>query len=197
MSKDEKSWERFLDPDVVRPSLFMATMFITTFEILKNSIVDRIRDFYSIEFSADGNTISPKYSTEVLSRNKSPVYASLNWLMEQEAIDASDLDKFENLKTTRNILAHRLFDVVTGQAESPHEEHFAILVELLRKIEVWWVVNVEIATNPDYTDEEIDESGIVPGAILSLQILLQVASGSTELLDEWRNTRANAQPKDH
>jgi len=197
MSKYEKSWERFLDPDVLRPSLFMATMFITTFEILKNSIVDRIRDFYSNEFSPVGNTISPEYSTEVLSRNKSPVYASLNWLMEQEAIDASDLDQFENLKKTRNIIAHKLFDVVTGQAESPHEEQFAILVELLRKIEVWWVLNVEIATNPDYTDEEIDESGIVPGAILSLQMLLQVASGGTELLDEWRKIRANAQPKDH
>lgn len=169
-------------------------MYITTFEILKNSIVDRIRDFYLIEWSVEGNTVSPEYADKVLSRNKNSVYASLSWLREQQAIDESDLATFEQLKKTRNLLAHRLFEVVTGQMESPHQEQFTILVELLRKIEVWWVVNVEIPINPDYANKEIDEAGIVPGSILSLQMLLQVASGSTELLDTWRNQRAKKQP---
>ncbi|MDB5744730.1 MAG: hypothetical protein JWR68_3045 [Polaromonas sp.] len=190
MSEHEERWERFLDPEVVRPLLFMATMFITTFEILKNSIVDRIRDFYLIGWSEEGNTISPDYAAKVLSRNKSAVYASLSWLIEQQAIDESDLVIFAQLKKTRNLLAHKLFDVVTGQAESPHQEQFTVLVELLRKVEVWWVINVEIPTNPDYADEDIDEAGIVPGAILSLQTLLQVAGGNSELLDAWRNQRA-------
>lgn len=189
MNEHEERWERFLDPEVVKPSLFMATMFITTFEILKNSIVDRIRDFYLIGWSEEGNTVSTEYVDKVLSRNKSSIYASFSWLLEQHAIDESDLATFEQLKKTRNLLAHRLFEVVTGQAESPHQKQFAVLVDLLRKIEVWWVVNVEIPTNPDYAGEEIDEAGIVPGAILSLQMLLQVANGSTELLDAWRNQR--------
>jgi hypothetical protein len=166
-------------------------MFITVFEILKNSIVDRIRDFYSIAWSEDGNAISPEYASNVLSRKKSAVYASLSWLLEQEAINEADLAIFEQLKSTRNLLAHRLFDVVTGQAASTHQEQFAALVELLRKIEVWWVVNVELATNPDYDGQEVDEAGIVPGPILSLQMLMQVASGNTELLEPWRNQRAN------
>lgn len=190
MTDHNEHWERFLDPEVVRPSLFMATMFITVFEILKNSIVDRIRDFYSTGWSVDGNTISPEYASNVLSRNKSAVYASLNWLLELAAINEADLAIFEQLKSTRNPLAHRLFDVVTGQAASTHQEQFTALVELLRKIEVWWIVNVELATNPDFDDQEIDEAGIVPGSILSLQMLLQVASGSTELLKAWRNQRA-------
>lgn len=194
MNEQEEHWARFLDPEVVRPSLFMATMFITTFEILKNSIVDRIRDFYAIGWSSDGNTVSPEYVNDVLSRNKSAVYASLNWLVAQQVIDESDLTIFEQLKKTRNLLAHRLFDVVTCQAESPHQEQFITLVNLLRKIEVWWVVNIEIATNPDYDDQKIDEAGIVPGAILSLEMLLHVASGGTELLEAWKNQRAKNRP---
>lgn len=195
MTDHNEHWERFLDPEVVRPSLFVATMFITAFEILKNSIVDRLRDFYSISWSEDGNTVSPEYASNVLSRNKSAVYASLNWLLEHEAIDQADLATFEQLKSTRNLLAHRLFDVVTGQAKSTHQEQFTGLVELLRKIEVWWVVNVELATDPDYDDQEVDEAGIVPGAILSLQILLHVASGGTELLEAWRNQQAKRSTK--
>jgi hypothetical protein len=190
MTDHNEHWERFLDPEVVRPSLFMATMFITVFEILKNSIVDRLRDFYSIGWAEDGSTVSPEYASNVLSRSKSAVYASLNWLLEHEAIDEADLAVFEQLKSTRNLLAHRLFEVVTGQAASTHQEQFTELVELLRKIEVWWVVNVELATDPAYDDQEVDEAGIVPGAILSLQMLLHVANGGTELLDAWRNGRA-------
>ena len=142
MSTHEDRWERFLDPDVVRPSLFMATMFITTFEILKDSIVTRIRDFYSDGFNENGQTVSPQYEAKVMSRNKSAVYASLNWLHESQAIDDEDLKIFERLKKTRNLVAHQLFEVVTGQAESNHTADFPVLVELLRKIEVWWVVRV-------------------------------------------------------
>jgi len=192
MNTTADRWERSLDPDVVRPSLFLATMFITTFEILKHSVVDRIRDFYSIGWSEGGSTDAPKYQCEVASRKKSLLYASLEWLIEHEAIDAKDLESFEKLKGIRNQLSHQLFEVVTGQIESEHETQFSVLVELLRKIEVWWVINVEIPTNPDFDDQDINEEGIVPGAVLSLQILIEVASGNTELLEHWRKTRGRA-----
>lgn len=183
-------WERFLDPEVVRPSLFLATMFITAFEILKDSIVDDVRGFYTNGFDEQGPTVGAEYQSKVLSKNKSPLYASLQWLRENDAIGEEDLATFEKLKSTRNQLAHQLFAVVTGQVESAHEAQFAHLVALLRKIGVWWVVNVEIPTNPDYDDQEIDEESIVPGAVLSLQMLIKVASGNTELLEHWRKERA-------
>lgn len=192
MAGTADQWERFLDPDVVRPSLFLATMFITTFEILKDSIVDDVRGFYTNGFDEHGLTVSSDYLAKVLSKNKSPLYASLQWLRENDAIDDEDLLTFEKLKSTRNLLAHQLFAVVTGQVESGHETQFDDLVKLLRKIGVWWVVNVEIPTNPDYDGTEIDEEGIVPGAVLTLQMLIQVASGNTELLEHWRKGRANA-----
>jgi hypothetical protein len=191
MNTTADRWERFLDPDVVRPSLFMATMFITTFEILKDSVVDRIRDFYTNGWDQTGPIVGPQYQSEVMSRNKSALYASLSWLQENEAIDEDDLKTFENLKKIRNQLAHQLFNVVTGQVESDHASQFTVLVELLRKVEGWWVVNVEIPTNPDYDGKEIDHIGIVPGAVLSLQMLIEVASGSTELLEQWRKARSH------
>ncbi|MCH4272526.1 hypothetical protein [Kerstersia gyiorum] len=98
---------------------------------------------------------------------------------------------FETLKKTRNLLAHQLFAVVIGHVGSEHEIQFDDLVKLLRKIGVWWGVNVEIPTNPDDDGQEIDEEGIVSGAVLTLQMLIQVASGSTELLEHWRKGRTN------
>ncbi len=186
MTTTADRWERFLDPEVVRPSLFLSAMFITTFEILKDSVVDRIRDFYTNEWDENGSTIGPEYQSQVLTRNKSALYASLDWLREHNVIDDADLKTFEILKKTRNQLAHQLFEVVTGQVESEHATQFPVLVSLLQKVEVWWVINVEIPTNPDYDGRKVDESGVVPGAVLALQMLIEVASGNNELLEQWR-----------
>ena len=106
-----------------------------------------------------GRSIKAKF----LVRNNSALYASFDWLREHEAIDETDLETFKSLKKTRNLLAHQLFEVVTGQVESSHVSQFQLLVSLLRKVEVWWVVNVEIPTDPGYDGQEVDEAGIVPG----------------------------------
>jgi len=187
MSNAIESWERFLDPNVLRPSLLSATMFITAFELLKDCIVDRVRNFYTLGWK-DKTATTPEYEQAVLARDKKgrPLTASLIWLREHQAIDEADLETFTRLGSIRNQLAHELFSVVTGQVPSDHDSQFPALIALLRKIEVWWILNVEIPTNPDYNEQEIDEAAITPGALISLQMLIEVASGNTELLEHWR-----------
>lgn len=190
MTNAADNWERFLDPDVMRPALLSATMFITAFELLKDCIVDRVRDFYTLGFG-DKTATTPEYEQGVLAGDKKrrPLPASLDWLREHHAIDDADLEIFTRLTDIRNQLAHELFSVVTGQVSSEYDSQFPALIALLRKIEVWWIVNVEIPTDPDYDGQEIDEVGITPGALISLQMLIEVANGSTELLDHWRKIK--------
>lgn len=59
-------------------------------------------------------------------------------------------------------------------------EHFATLLGLAQKIEKWWIVNVELPTNPDYDSEDISEDGIVSGPSWVMQLLTQVALGDDE-----------------
>ena len=68
------NWERFLDPDVLRQSLFLATMFTTAFEILKNSIVDRVRDFYADGFDKNGPSVGAEGVVAQI-----PVMAEVGW----------------------------------------------------------------------------------------------------------------------
>ena len=79
--------------------------------------------------------------------------------------------------------------MVAGQVESDHVNQFDVLVSLLRKIEVWWVVDLELATNPEYDGEDVDEAEIIPGAVLSLQMLIEVAAGNTDPIEHWRYAR--------
>tara|TARA_R110002072_G_scaffold253748_1_gene412503 strand:- start:2077 stop:2694 length:618 start_codon:yes stop_codon:yes gene_type:complete len=180
--KAQQSWEEFLNPEVMRPRLIAASIYIAGFEALKGSIINRIRDFYWVGFDESGEQIDPKYANEVLTRNRSPVYASLDWLRESEAIDGSDIEVFERVKRCRNRLAHDLLSVVgTEGLPADFDQSLADMVALLRKVEVWWIVNVEIPVDPDFDGtEEIDEAGILPGPVMNMQLLMEIALGDEE-----------------
>jgi hypothetical protein len=170
----------------MQEKLVSASLFIAAYDLLKESIVGRIRSFYMVGFNEDGEIVGEKYETAVAARNKSILYASLDWLRENEVIDKGDCEAFERIRKTRNLLAHELLAIVTAGKDSDHIARFEELVSLLRKIEIWWVVNVEIPVNPDFDGEEIDEGGIVPGPVLMLQMMLEVASGNEELLKQYQ-----------
>jgi len=179
-------WEQLLTPAVMHERLVSASLYVTAYELLKESIVGRLRSFYMVSFDTDGEIVDEKYETAVLSRNKSPLYASLDWLIENNVIDQTDIQKFERLKSTRNSLAHELPSLVLGGADFQIKDRFEELVVLLRKIEVWWVVNFEIPINPDFDGKEIDEDSIVPGPLLMIQMMLEVLSGNEELLKHYQ-----------
>ena len=173
----QRSWEYFLDPEILRPKLISVSLFLTAFEMLKQSIIERIRDFFTFGFNEEGDIVDPSYQQRVLSRNRSPLYASLSWLRENEALDQADENTFEQLKECRNSLAHELPELAFS-AELKHIELFPKLVGLLNKIETWWIVNVEIPTSGGYEHHEIDYEGIVPGRLMTIKMMLDIALGS-------------------
>lgn len=179
--KNQQCWEEFLNPDVMRPRLISASIFIAGFESLKDAIVERIRSFFSNGFNAEGELIGPRYESEVLRRNRSPLYASLDWLKHNGVISDADIGAFDRVKMCRNRLAHRLLSCVGTEGMPPDfESSFQEMVILLRKIEVWWIVNVDLPTNPEFDGSEVNEHEIIPGPVLGLQLLCDIALGSTE-----------------
>jgi hypothetical protein len=189
-----EQWEQLLDPEILRDRLISASLYITAFEVLKDSIIARIRSFYATGFDEDGDHVDERYKTDVLSRNKSPLYASLDWLIENDVIDEGDMQCFEKIKLARNVIAHELSGLVLGGKDINHVERFHDLVALLKKIEVWWVVNFEIPVNPDFDGEDIDTEQIVPGPVLMIKMMLEVISGNYELLKYYRGAKVDAKP---
>lgn len=176
--KDQTSWENFLNPAVLRPNLIVASIYIAAFELLKNAIVDRLRFFYTLGFDQNSTPTGRKYESEVLARNRGPVYASLDWLKESQAIDSNDLAVFKKVKQLRNDLAHELTQMLRTGLPAALPERFAEMVSLLDKIERWWLVNVEIPTNPEFDGKEVDAQDAIPGPLMGLRLLVDVALGS-------------------
>jgi hypothetical protein len=181
MDNDIKfSWERFLNPEILRTNLIVVSLFMTAFEILKDSIIERIRGFFTSGFDQNGLIISEDYNIKVLRLNKSPLYASIEWLKGMEAIDDRDILEFNKIRDCRNELAHEIVNFISKGPKIDPLPLFSNMIDLLYKIEKWWILNVEIPTNPDLDGQEIDEDAIVPGQIMSLRLLADIALGSEE-----------------
>lgn len=172
------SWERFLKPENLKSNMIILSLFITSFEILKDSIIERIRSFYTDGFNEKGWIIDNKYYTKVMSLNKSPVYASLEWLKNMKAIDENDIKIFNEVKDCRNKLVHEIVNYITKESGVNPVPLFSKMVNLLDKIEKWWILNVEIDLNPELYGKEIDEKGILPGPVIMLRVLSDIALGN-------------------
>jgi hypothetical protein len=89
----------------------------------------------------------------------------------------------------RNLFAHELSKIISGQKKPNFEELFPLLIDLIIKIDKWWITNVEIETNPEFSHIEIVEDAVVPGSQLLLSIIYQSAVGdmkaAQELYDEF------------
>ena len=181
MSQDSKiSWERFLNPEILRANLIVASLYITAFEMLKDSIIGRTRDFFSSGFDQNGPIIDKEYKRQVLSRNHSPLYASLLWLKDMNGIDDQDIELFNRIKECRNELAHEITEFISKGTKIDPIPLFSPMVDLLHKIEKWWIMNVEIPTNPDFDGQDIDEDAVVAGRVITLRLLVDIALGTKE-----------------
>ena len=186
-----------MDPDILRPRLIRAGIYIAGYEALKDAIIDRIREFFTTGFDASGFKIDPKYDSDVLSRNKNVLLASLDWLEEMRVIDNADIEAFNRVKSCRNMLAHRLLTAIGADGMPVDlEQCFHAMIALLKKIEVWWIKEVEIPTIDDFDGQKIDEGEIMPGRLISLQLLRDIALGDEEnsrsYLDDFRKRIGDA-----
>jgi hypothetical protein len=180
---DEKvnaSWERALHPETLKTNIITASIFSMAFEMLKSSTIEKIEGFFTNGFDENGMIVSPEYKEKVLSLNRSPLYASLKWLQDMHAIDDKDLERFEHIKRCRNTLAHEMLTFASSGVDFDVAEAFEEMTGLLRKIEIWWFENLEMAIDPEAYPEDLDLEQLVPGSIWSIQMLIDVALGPEE-----------------
>lgn len=135
MSASE-NWTQLLTPAVMQEKLISASLYITAFELLKESIIGRIRSFYRIGF----DTESKEYETEVLSRKKnSSLYASLDWLSENGVMDEKEIDE-EGIVPGPVLMIQMMLEVLSGNEEllkhyreGGHTGKFGLSLKKLRR----------------------------------------------------------------
>ena len=179
-----RQWEATLTPDIVRGRLICAGLFSLAYELLETAVIGRLRDFYA-DFEDGALRPGPDYRIEVLvldpKGKEDPLRGSLAWLVKSGVISEADRDAFWSVKNARNKVAHELAQIVGGSEPEVFEARFATILNLTSQIQRWWVINLDVATDPDWDGAEIDPNEVTHGSALIMQILVDVALGGDDL----------------
>ena len=180
-----------LDPAVFREKLVKAALFIAAYEVLKDLVVGRVKSFYVPQLIGLGASqleeLERQYRQEVLALDKQSraLPASLSWLKQNGALEASDLDDFAKTREARDETAHRLPDALFGEFATDLTKEFGVIVRLSDKIGKWWAIHVEIPLGSVEGTEEIDADEVQPGTSILLHLMQNLATGNAEWLDGW------------
>lgn len=191
MSKQEsiiEKWHRFLNPENLKDNLIFSSLYISSYESFKDYIVDTLKFFYNKGFSDGEFTFSRDYTLKVKSLDKSIFRASLLWLKNMNAINENDLITLEELRIYRNKLSHELWELLFEDLSQELPEKFMQLISIRIKIEKWWILNIEIPTNPDYDlQTEITEDEITTSSQMFFKLIMDMLSGDDKTASFYQN----------
>jgi hypothetical protein len=182
--------EKLLNPATLKQNLILSSLFLSAYETLRAAIIDQLQGFFVNGFDSNGLTICETYKSKVLSRDKSPLKASILWFREMDAIDDADIAAVDQIREHRNEIAHDLPKYIANEGEELDLSLLAEIARLVAKIDQWWFREIEASTNPDLIDEangEIDYGAVMSGRMIFLKILVDVATGDDDESSAYYN----------
>lgn len=139
----------FLNPDLLKSRLIIASMFIAVFENFKSWIIDNVKYFYFDGFK-DGKETFGNYEKDVLSKievkKNRQIRATLLWLKENDAITDSDIERFRAFTNTRNELGHSLLNRLLDDFPDSIYDQYYEMVKMFKKVVKWWIREIELPT---------------------------------------------------
>lgn len=171
--------EKIVNQALLKRNMLIASLFVTSFEMLKNTIQEKIKSFLcpNSTYNAQGEfeyEISNEYRSDVLDKNipginrkRTPeyhlFYSSCLWLRENSVLTKTDFLSLQQIRKHRNLIAHEPVRLLIDENLNVNMELLRKAQGLLNKIEKWWVVNFEIQVNSFFDGQKIDESDIKTG----------------------------------
>jgi len=195
-----RGWEKSLNPATLRRNLMLAGLFIAAHEMLMDSLVRQVKEFFV--YQNGDEMVDDRYRTSVLSLDpKSPLRASCLWLRDAKVLGDPDVQTVDSIGRHRNELAHELVSFLADTDRSVSLELLTSTRELVGKVDRWFAVNVHAASDPAFDGIEVDESDVISGRMAYLQIMTDATIGdrqrALQVYGDWRRkSRRQGGPKD-
>lgn len=198
------------DGSEVREQLLLAALLLTIFERFKLYIVDQVDGFFSNHTTIkDGNLsyergqkfkklINEKGGGQPGQHGNRAFRAALHWFRDLGAISPEEFDYVERVYTIRNHIGHELYLILADDRKAAIHWFDAVQVfAIYLKITRWWVKEVEIATDPEMTEEKydrIDFDGIESMETMLLREIMIKALKGNEQFEEVMKYIKGLQP---
>lgn len=190
-------WDQLLNPELVRRKLIEISVFITVFELFSDSVTSRVSGFY-MDANDPLEDASVEYLEKVLMENgkrKKEEVQCLKWLLRHGAIDDSDFEALQAIKSYRNRIAHEPFRMLADSNANVDSGLLSELLRIYRKVTLWWIVEVDpmLAVDFDEIDpDELSDTFSIDWWIAShiARLMPDVKDEYQSFYEEWRRLRA-------
>jgi hypothetical protein len=130
--------------------------------------------------------LGPGYAQKVRALYpKDEFHACCLWFQNSDALTAEDLNRIAAIRKHRNYIAHEITKIIGGTGSGVDSQKVEDLVALVKKVDLWWIKEVELPTNPDFDAEKIDAINwkeTIGGNTLVLSLLLSIFEGDDAYL---------------
>jgi hypothetical protein len=165
--------EAKLDPVHIRATLEFAGLYQITHELIKELVLDRVREFYWCGFR-DGRHIydEQRYAKNVLARApKNRFRASLLWLVDLNVITLKQADRLEEIYAFRHELTHELLKYIVDPGFEIDVQLFLDALSILGALSRFWTeVEIDIGSFEHLGKVDPDEAVWAPLFVLQLCI---------------------------
>lgn len=178
-SDAEAAWTKYLNPESLKQNLLQGGLYLAAFEMLKESVVGRPRNFFCLAVS-EGHIVtdltSLRYQSEVRTLHKHLFTASALWWQNSGAITIEEVDTLRRIREHRDQIAHNMPKMIATVEHSIDLDLLVQMNHLLAKIDNWWLQNFEAGIDPEqyekFSQDEMDEACSMSAVFLSMMIPL-------------------------
>lgn len=103
---------------------------------------------------------------------------TLDWIKNLDAISEKEFNKILEIRDDRNKIGHELLDLLLNDFEVDMIGNFIELINICKKIDKWWINNIEIPIAGDDIAPGYDENGVMSGNWLLCEMLIDTIYGN-------------------
>jgi hypothetical protein len=168
-----------LAPERIRATLAFAGLFQMAHEMIKHSVIEDVKGFYSYSAVDGGKWFwgdqgEQTYKRDVLSlAGQGQVFrASLIWLQNCSAITSAQVTRLQEIYDHRHELTHELAKFIVDVDAEPSVDLLIDAVQILRDVSRFWAqVEIDTGTFDEHGDVSVD--AVQSGSVLVLDMCVQ------------------------
>ena len=171
--------ENVVTPENLQFTVSFTSLFVLVFECFKDMVIDRPKEFFcteKIEFKEDKIVYyeTEKYKREVRKLANKPFEASLRWFANHKVITEFDVNKALSIELHRHSFVHELYNVVHNGISDEDTQLLADLVSIYKKIDSWWIYNVEIDWDEIKDPNNVKQDECISGSLMMIDVMINI-----------------------
>ncbi len=178
-------------PETLKRNLINASLILAAYELMKYSLIERVKNFCNNdgtwnleELNEHKNEIERLRNKLHKKRRGDDLLAYVFWFQKYEALTEIDVKNIKKIRRYRNDVTHELIKFLTDSAFEVNVIYLFEIRDIIEKIDIWWMKEVESPINPDIDQDKIKNAVIKSGRMIILDHLISTAMELPSLEEE-------------